>query len=1812
MKRNFKIMISALSVMFIMAIAVTILTFSYANNDDVNGEITDEGQIILADYDIADEYTNIDNIIMNSKATYTDADPIYRIVEIGSSDTPSTLKDFVESKGFEELVLNSHATIDDVMEADCIEYNYFSASSVTNDSADALSVISNADFIYVSHDITSEYSASNDLCEELYNILHTYAVGSYKPLVIDSPAAKASSGNGGNTNPSTGQPYSMGSLAGDVFAPTGKYYNTFAWDQNLSVEDFLTHKGGSMYLGINGNQKSKTNWVTLIDDETNPEEPADYKMAKFLTISASGSSTMTDKLLDSTKIIDNTTTKLKYGDGSPLTGVVYDIKDTLIAKNGYNGRYSVPDYVELTKVSLADLSTNDISFDEYDMIIIESDCAGSAITADLYKKFSAAMLGNLTIVYDKAMESATATTPDEPEAPEDFKESNYLELYYMVATTDNVARYQNIMVTNREQFGIITSSNSAATAKVIADLINSSSYRGIGGPTSTSSMFTVLEIQPCYPIDLERAEYIGSVKPRVTNKSASILSSVFGNGNYYTLPSDVINGKSKEQVDPEAEYYAWELSKAKIADALDLDVNQVNLVQMSTEELASSKTEILGVYDLIYVGANTTALKDVDQYQSVVGLAGWSSSINGKVSTDKYAQLPIYTMYSHVGDYVSVTLDTMGSSGGSVRGGTPFADVPESVTGQSTGGVYNPIIDSFAVLNGNDITFNKLTELGDYINAGMPIIINKELSDAYAEVKEKGYLQNKIDPDSNMFKFLAKCEASTANNVLWNFDNNAVVDTDNNGGVLGDTLTGYVSVFASEKGSVSMSDPNYGTDTQQKVIGMKESLSKIYVGSNKRPKLTITSMPATYNQYDESSKIKNGVLNFKYRISGNGKYSVSLYIDDNGNSVFDRTAEFMTSGSLDSLSFKVPSSFFGPLYWMIEVTDTENGMTTNQIGIAYVQNSKPEKQTVRVLQLVPGDEVEPCKYTAGEGPDQGAQNSLYFCTVCQQAYERLEYNPCSNGGGTRFTMSNTYKGNYGNNCYSNVMSSDGIAGGIYYGKHEHNFGIVTYDSNQPLIDSYSNGSFTYAKRNGETIYGMDNWDLNLADEISDLYDFDLDIYVRGEFERYAKEINDAYDFSGLTETQKETMIGNFNISESDVEYEYYSKLDDDGKLKFIKQRRYAEIANKYKEIYDYYTSFTAKEANATDTVKYKEMKDFTYDPVTDVITEGSVITATTVDQKAQIDAFVDKMIDNAEAIATENSCSTEMVVYELERVKRLSMYTDFIIFMNNKIAYYDYTANMGLGSSYMSEFNAYTVVKDKELTYRELYKEYSRLAAGSDWLLECYDTIVIGPSEDFAGDDFGADSNLGVYGLADLETYVSEGGNVLLFHDTLTKFADAGTVNLTTRLRGYFGMDRYHFELDENYTSDMYYLPYKTTKDPNKYFMSNLNPKDTTDSKYKTWLTNMRDALNATPSYYLSNVAYSDAIYAASESKNPCAIPYRYADISWGEAAFWNNSASFNSKDNPEYGTDKASQNNKGIVTLFPFTLSDELNIAGTHPQSYALDLEEYDMTVWYSLAGGNNAQNPNYNGKKIVGSTLYAATPRDGMDNYFIYTYKNVNYCGAGHSNVTGIGKDNNDERKLYINIICNSVKKSVMQPDIFVYDYVDEDDESVIKETNNIVKPDGDGYKIKVDSTDSYPEFSFKVVVDDEAKLENVKIFYDLDYNSESPSDLYVANNKHILIADWDKDNIEAGKLTNVYRYDATLEDLLDDTGHQIMEKTVDENGDEVEVAATTLKLKPEYFEAYNNEYTYIVIEATDNKGGKVHKRIKIYLKDKLFNLT
>lgn len=342
---------------------------------------------------------------------------------------------------------------------------------------------------------------------------------------------------------------------------------------------------------------------------------------------------------------------------------------------------------------------------------------------------------------------------------------------------------------------------------------------------------------------------------------------------------------------------------------------------------------------------------------------------------------------------------------------------------------------------------------------------------------------------------------------------------------------------------------------------------------------------------------------------------------------------------------------------------------------------------------------------------------------------------------------------------------------------------------------------------------------------------------------------------------------------------------------------------------------------------------------------------------------------------------------------------------------------------------------------------------------------------------------------------------------------------------------------------------------------------------------------------YNSPVGMTDPYVLVTTRQN--SSPYKYVDYD-ANGIQWD--MGYELKGNGE-GPNGASQVNKGIVTTYPYLISSELKISTTHAQTFALDMEDKDVAVWYTLSAGT--------GTTKSGASYFAATPHDGMNSYYLYSKGNLFYCGAGHSIVTGPKRDNNDERRLFINIIVNSVRNANIKPKISVH-RKDTNGAEVTQNKNEKLNVDGEGnYYYNVDDNEETPEFDFKVRVDSKADLGEVYVFYDLDYGIEdedgnvSYSNSYVPNSaKHVLISQYNTKSKDSKKLAS--KELAKLREYKDDA------EDGNVNG------YKNLQLKPEYFQVYGGYYTYIVIQATDTNGKTSYQRIKINLIPKLWDLT
>ena len=314
--------------------------------------------------------------------------------------------------------------------------------------------------------------------------------------------------------------------------------------------------------------------------------------------------------------------------------------------------------------------------------------------------------------------------------------------------------------------------------------------------------------------------------------------------------------------------------------------------------------------------------------------------------------------------------------------------------------------------------------------------------------------------------------------------------------------------------------------------------------------------------------------------------------------------------------------------------------------------------------------------------------------------------------------------------------------------------------------------------------------------------------------------------------------------------------------------------------------------------------------------------------------------------------------------------------------------------------------------------------------------------------------------------------------------------------------------------------------------------------------------------------------------------PYIYAQMDVGGAL--RSTTNDGNRDESAFAqTAKASRTNKGLVTSYPFNISASMNISGTHQQSYSLDLESDKTTVWYSLAGCNN------NGNKKTMSSYFAASPYDAMESYFIYTTAYgkgaVTYCGAGHTSVTGNGTKNNDERKLFINVIINSalaanpsVSMSLYKPDTDFKEQLDLDKQKTTKKGSRV-------YQKSISSKTEAPNFDVSVDIPESVSVSNIKVYYDLDYNTNFELDPSYDEDKDHLIANY----TQIG--------DVPIADIASNIKLQIRK------GEDVNLAP-----QESYFAPYGGTYTFIVVEVTTVDGSKTYAMIKIYVGDVLFDLT
>lgn len=1508
---NKKFLISIIALLVLFATVFAVLSFTLADESTDNKTLTADANTANGPVSV------IDYIIEFSNSTDPDIDKTYHVLELGSSDKPSDLEALISSDGFRKYVINENKSESYTGEmtagADKIEYIYYNvtkgnqaqitvtrttdANGVVSVSTNKTSVsdetiidsINKADLIYLSNDPDTRFVKGNDFSEAVKIALNAYATGNHRPLIIDSHRLTIQSIIAGT--------HTMSDIASTDFKKYGNKYATKMWDDSLDAETFMNPTRMD-FVGINGSD-AQGRWLKY-DDGTGVKNTA-----KVLTICNGASDVdLTTKIRAGiTTVATINATSTDAINNSELAGLdlnnLYELPDTsALHKYSYRGRSVRPDYVYFDTLALndADGMTNlaNIDLSSYDFILIESGTktVDFSHNKDAEDNLLSAMYGGVHILYS----SSLYVSKDDVTIPENTAD-NYKDVYEKVATSTDVGRYDFILVGTRKRMSSFSKATTGDGVKAIADIINAGDFRNVHGNSSgdSSNVYTALEIEPGYPIDTTLANifngttdsnnqvdiaairdeqdplslYQGNTKSFADNSfrgnGGHNIGKTGGWGDYgfYYLRTDSVldattdeisydgvnslttmleqynNGDStlfknsitKDNAEHVQDYYRWNLSKAKVAHALGVSYDEVNVVHMSSAEFAASKVSLLDNYDMIYIGGNSSNLAE-------------PKTLNSYKNAEVF-----YRMYRHNGDtYVGYN-------------NSSNAQYPDKYNGY--------VKDTVGVMLGNDITDDKLKELKGYVDSGMPVVIDKDVTLAFDSNAD-------IDPYSNMYDFLSYAnqrrfrKADNSGNALWGFDYDSTIKVANDNGKYGKTYGGYATVFGGLALDMSVVEDENSTSKLTGAEVVDEKYLSPLIKECRRPLFALTVMPKKYVEGDPTSYIRITDFNFKVNLTnrlGAGETArVRVFIDDDSNNRFTennpkevRLDEPLENGK-GEYSVKLPSDYFGVVYWKFEVDVYKSGKNdsgedvqvlarkSSTTGTCKIANDNNDKMVIDLLEIMP--------VVKKNSPSTNNSYTLSFCTECdmsktiytgnryaQTAYNSHQlyigqtgYDTCGfvhDDGSYADTVGDVVKKIESDNYYKLTTSSSSPAiyttvndylkytyEGNNLGVHDHKFGIVKYDTTLSK-PGYNNGRA-----------GMDDMTSNWFDDIRDDYEVNLTMLTTSEYDALVDMVNSFYADTTIDDEvlayrrneRKSELIENYKNSPDFDSALYASKSDEDiwngnaalrnqlesdaDLLAGINQEyRTKYYSNKFKAEYEKYNAYATTIRNMLDG------KSASAVGLPFVIDESDKYSSVVSELDTYLGAKdstgkytrASEISSNYDSVATELAHATDSSIPGSER-----NYYDLYMLVGSENSFY------ATDGTFSKDFKIWRNAKIYELYFEKLAQKYKILSSvnldgkykNQYKLNGTFNCVVLGAAVDFTIDGKTGSTNNGQAKTDDLTEnscstlldYAENDGNILLFHGSLTA-AKGCTENMSRLLREAFGQDPRHLEYSNNTAS---------------------------------------------------------------------------------------------------------------------------------------------------------------------------------------------------------------------------------------------------------------------------------------------------------------------------------------------------------------------------------------------------------------------------
>jgi hypothetical protein len=295
--------------------------------------------------------------------------------------------------------------------------------------------------------------------------------------------------------------------------------------------------------------------------------------------------------------------------------------------------------------------------------------------------------------------------------------------------------------------------------------------------------------------------------------------------------------------------------------------------------------------------------------------------------------------------------------------------------------------------------------------------------------------------------------------------------------------------------------------------------------------------------------------------------------------------------------------------------------------------------------------------------------------------------------------------------------------------------------------------------------------------------------------------------------------------------------------------------------------------------------------------------------------------------------------------------------------------------------------------------------------------------------------------------------------------------------------------------------------------------------------------------------------------------------------------------------TTRIVQNNSGLLTNYPFTIGKYPNVSKVNGQSLALDTEDPDMQIWYTLAGSTSSD-----------SALYAADPMNGRSYYYMYTCRNIVYTGAGYTAFASDTTYNNDEeRELIINAILNQISIHRSGPKVVFSEYTGKNSKNTSKFTSKAKSSDRKYAVLECDER-SVDQLNFDfTVTEGGSSLKRVSLY--IDNNKIGETEVYESDVDQ-MINDYDiaKSEVKDEDNDSTKKVASGTKSIFSGTGPLMY---VYHNGVKTNELTTQGKL---INEAMQNGSFYLTIEVEDEDSGESLGRATMLVKtkSKLFNLN